>query len=461
MNLSDERPYSFELRMSNDYYQAFLTVVIYENTDVSISHDEVLDFLKSKNVVFGVDLDAVDTICQNPKHARDVLIAKGIPHMHGENSEIIFHIDSEQKIKPTILANGSVDFKNLNFITMAKKGDILAEKTIATEGTPGTTVTGKTIRQKPGKQVNFKIGKNVEISQDGLMIQSMVDGTIKMDGEKLSVIEVLEIKDDVGVKTGNIHFVGKVIVNGNITTGFEVVCDELEVNGIIESAVVKCTGNMNVKVGIQGNDIAKIECGGNFRAQFISNCFLLVKGKIDCDSIMHSEVICDEEINAIGKKGVIIGGDITARKSIKANVIGGEIGTITVLKLGLDSKLLEEYKTIGENLKEAKESATKLDQLVRLLNKNVQADPSNNDMQDMLNKTMITRDQSHLALTEVSAQMDAMMELLNELNDSYVRAGHYYPGVKVKIGNTFYNVKHDLRNTTLRKDSGQIVAIPY
>lgn len=461
VNVTEQaKAYEFDLKLSSDYYEAYLTVHIFEPVDFKVSPEEIIDFLKSKNVVFGIDLDNVDTVCQNPQLANGIVIARGIPHVHGENGEITFFVDQDTTTKPTMLANGKVDFKHLNLVHIAQKGDLLAEKTLPTEGNAGTTVTGKIIKQKPGKAVNFKVGKNVALSEDGLKIYADATGTIKIEDEKISIIEVLEIKGDVGVKTGNINFVGKVVVFGNLTTGYEIECDELEINGLVESAHIRCSGNVTVSVGIQGNDIANIECGGNLKAQILNNCHLKVKGDIQCDTIMHSTVVCDGEIRAAGRKGLIVGGDISARKAIRANTIGSEMGTMTTLKLGMDSAVLDQYKSLAEELKEAKDQCTKLDQVVRLLTKNTQADPNNADMRDNLNKMIPARDQSYLVMNELQEQHNQLLELMNRLNDSMVAASLMYPGVKIKIGNSFYNVKTELKNTKLVRENGQIVAIP-
>lgn len=455
-----DKPYDFELKISSDYYEARLSVVIYDNADFKITPEDVIDFLKSKNVVFGIDLDAVDTVCQNPALATNLVVATGIPHINGENGEVTLYIDNENTTKPTMLANGNVDFKNLNLVHISQQGDILAEKTLPTEGTSGTTVTGKIIKQKPGKPVNFKVGKNVTVSEDGLKLFSGVTGTVKLDGDKISVIEVLEIRNDIGVKTGNIFFIGKVIVYGNVTTGYSVECDELEINGIVESANIKCNGNVTISIGVQGNDAANIYCGGNLKAQTLNNCHLIVKGDIACDTLMHSSVVCDGEIRAAGRKGMIVGGEVSARRAIRANIIGSEMGTTTSLKLGMDSVLIDEYKALTEQLKEAREQCTKLDQLVRLLTKNVQAAPDNAEMRNKLNQMMPARDNAYTQMQALADKNAEMLDLFNKMNDSFVTASTLYPGVKIKIGSNFYNAKDELKNVKLIKDGAQIVTIP-
>lgn len=308
--------------------------------------------------------------------------------------------------------------------------------------------------------MNFKIGKNLQVSEDGLKLYSTVTGTIKLEGDKISVIEVLEIRNDVGVKTGNISFTGKVIVFGNVTTGYSIECEELEVNGIVESANLKVNGNITISIGVQGNDAANIYCGGSLKAQTLNNCHLTVKGDIMCDTLMHSNVICDGEIRAAGRKGMIVGGEICARRSIRANIIGSEMGTTTSLKLGMDSTLLDEYKALTEQLKEAKEQSTKLDQLVRLLTKNVQTAPDNKEMKDKLDQMIPARDNSYSLMNELNEKNNKMLELFNKMNDSFVTASTLYPGVKVKIGSNFFNAKDELKNIKLIKDGAHIVTIP-
>lgn len=458
--MSDEKIYEFELKLSNDYYEAYLTIHGFGEKDFKVTPEEIIDFLKSKNVVFGIDLDVIDTICQNPLLANGRLIAKGISHVNGENGYITFNFDNENEKKPTMLANGNVDFKNLNIVHIAKKGDLLAEKTDPTEGITGTTVTGKSIRQKPGKAVNFKFGKNVTVSDDGSKLYSAVDGTINFDDGKVSVIEVLEIKGDVGVKTGNINFVGKVVVFGNVTTGYEIQCEELEVYGLIEQAKVNCSGNVTISAGIQGNDIAEVYCGGNFKSSMINNCHLKVKGDILCDTIMHAAIICDGEIRATGKKGLIVGGDISARRAIRANIIGSEMGTSTNIKLGLDSTIIDEFKEINDQMKDLRDQNTKLEQLMRLLTKNLQADPSNLDLKDKLDKLVPARNQNLESINQLQNKLMQYTEMMNQLGDAFVSANSLHAGVKVKIGNSYYNVKHELKGVKLVREEGHVVAIP-
>lgn len=454
-----EVPYEIVVKLASDYYSAYMTFNKYAK-DVVISKEEVLEELKAKNVTYGIDLDAIDYAVQNQSKVSDLLIAKGIQHKNGEPGEIVFKVKKENKVKPKMLANGNVDFKDLSLIQTTVVGQVLAEMKLPTDGVSGTTITGRGIGAKNGKAVVFKFGKNVVLSEDGLTLISDANGTILFEDEKVSIIELLEIKGDVGVKTGNIKFSGKVNINGNVTTGYSVECDDdLTITGIVEGATIICKGTVTIGAGVQGNDHADFTVKGDLISNFINNCKCVVNGNIETGTIMHSHIVCDGSIHIKGKRGLLVGGEVNARKEIVAKTVGSEMGTITKMRLGVDSQLIEEYQKITDELKESKESKKKVEQLSNLLKRQLAADPSNKTNKEMLDKTLKSKDQYNLEFRELTEQFMEINKFINELQDAKVTASVIFVGTRLRIGNSHYNVKHALKDVELKKDSGQIVAV--
>lgn len=452
----DEK-YSSKVVISSDYYEAHLTLDMHSKT-YKISQEEIIEILKDRNVVFGIDYDAISQIVDDPNNCFGVRVAKGIKHITGKDGELEYFVKQEEDVKPALLENGRVDFKHLNFVQRINKGDVLAQRTVPTEGKNGTTVTGKIIKARPGKIANFKYGKNVEMSEDELQLISMVEGTVQFLDDKIEVIQVLNIDGDVGVKTGNIEFSGKVVVNGNITSGYSVECEgDLEINGIVEAAKLKTKGNLFISVGIQGNDLAEIECEGDMICGFMNNCKVEVSGNIESSSIMHSELVCDGVLKALGKKGLIVGGSLQIRREIEAKVIGSEMGTITYLKLGIDSKIMDEYNYLATELKEHKVGVKKLDQALAILKKQTEADPTNAGIKAMYDKTRISRGEYQKEYAEMMFRFKEVNETISQLQGSKVSAQEVYLGTKVKIGNSFYNVKAKLDRVIMRKEAGEII----
>lgn len=450
---------SVKVSIAGDYYSASITVDPGDKPDL-VTHDFILTTLKEKNVTVGIDLDVVDSIAQNPENIQSVIVAKGKPHQNGRDGEIKYLVDIDKEAKPKMLEDGSVDFKEIDAFTTVKKGDVLAEKVDPTEGTPGLTVTGKNIKGKPGKIANFKFGKNVEVSEDGYQLIASTDGTIKMEGQRISIIEILEIRGDVGVKTGNVTFKGKILVTGNVVTGYTIECDgDVEVQGVVEGAKITATGDIIVGRGIQGQDEAVIECDGNLIGRFINNCHAKVKGNIEADAIMHSKIVCDGEIKVSGRKGLIVGGEIKAKDQISAKVIGSDMGTQTKIQLGVDSELIERYQFLTDKIKEQRENIKKLDQALNMLNRQTAAAPNNDQLKVMLNKTKLSKIEYHNDLTSFATELKDLQERINKLQGSKVIASEVHPGTKVTIGHSHYNVKNLIKDAEICKYEGEITTV--
>lgn len=460
--MNDEsKKYETTIRISDDYYKAYLSIEFNSST-VSMKSDELLDLIKEKNIVFGIKHNVIEQICKNCKSDFNILIAEGIPHENGSDAIIDFTMSKEHKAKPQILDDGRVDFKNMGFVELVNEGDILAVKTPPTKGKNGTTVTGKIIKGRDGKEAVLKIGKNMRLSDDALSAIADADGTIVYDNDRISVIRSLEIKTDVGVETGNITFQGQVIINGNVTNGYFVKCDgDLIINGIVEGAKLSAGGNMVISRGIQGHDKADIKCSGDLTVNFINSADVYVRGNIEASAIMNSNVKCDGRVIVKGKKGLIVGGEITSKSDIEANTVGSEMGIITSIKLGVDIEIIDELKALSSEVRELIEMHDKLEKSVKLLKAKIDSDPDDQRSVFMYGKYSTNFLKMDNDLSEKRLRLKMLNELVNNIQGAKIKANTIYPGTRVKIGNGSYYVKYALSHSIITKDRGEIVVIGY
>ncbi|MCA0384157.1 MAG: FapA family protein [Firmicutes bacterium] len=459
--MSEEKgKFDIAVKISDDYYKAYLSIEF--NSNASVKSEEIIKLLKDKNIIFGLKYNIIEEVCKNSKTVFNELIAEGLPHENGLDAKIDFTVSKEHRAKPQLLEDGRVDFKNMGFVEAVKAGDVLAIKTPATKGKNGTTVTGKVIRAKDGKEAVFKIGKNMRLSADGLQAIAEVDGTILFDNDKISVIQMLEIKGDVGVETGNINFQGQVIINGNVTSGYSIECDgDLVINGVVEGATLRTNGSLVISRGIQGHDNANIYCEGNLTSNFINSATVFSRGDIETGAIMNSIVKSDGKITVKGKKGLIVGGDITSKSDIEANVVGSEMGIITSIKLGVDIEVIEELKALTTEVKEKMEMHDKLDKSIKLLKVKVSQNPEDERSLFMLNKYGVSFTELDEQLNEKRMRLKMLNELVNNIRGAQLKARTIYPGTRVKIGSTSYYVKYEMTHTIITKDRGEIVAIGF
>lgn len=460
--MNDEsKRFETTIRISDDYYKAYLSIEFSSST-VNVKSDELLDLLKEKNIVFGIKHNVIDQICKTCKSDFNILIAEGIPHENGSDATIDYTVSKEHKAKPQILDDGRVDFKNMGFVERVSEGDVLAVKKPPTKGKNGTTVTGKIIKGRDGKEVVLKIGKNMRFSDDGLSAISEADGTIVYDNDRISVIKSLEIKTDVGVETGNISFQGQVIINGNVTNGYSVECEgDLIINGIVEGAKLSAGGNMVISRGIQGHDDAEIKCNGDLTVNFINSANIYVRGNIEASAIMNSNVKCDGRVVVKGKKGLIVGGEVTSKSDIEANTVGSEMGIITSIKLGVDIEIIEELKALSTEVRELIDMHDKLEKSVKLLKSKIEMDPEDQRSVFMYGKYSTNFLKMDTDLTEKRLRLKMLNELVNNIQGAQIKANTIFPGTRVKIGNGSYYVKYALSHSIITKDRGEIVVTGY
>lgn len=449
------------VRLSDDYYKAFVTIRK-DETSERVKPQDVLEVLKEKSVVYGLDYKTIDQICASDEDIFEALVAEGVPHEHGADATIEYQFDAEKKNKPELLEDGTVNFKNMGFVNAVAAGAVLAKKIPATIGKTGTTVTGRSIQGREGKDKVFSIGKNVHLSEDGSAVISDIDGRLSFDGKKIEVLSIFEVQGDVGVATGNVEFIGSVVVNGNICDGYEVsTTGDLTVNGVVEGAVLKVGGDLTVSRGIQGHEDAVITVGGNVVTNFINAANLTVSGNIETNAITSSIIKCDGNVELKGKKGQLIGGELTCKGNLLAKTVGSELEVITDIKLGIDAELVDEMRDLTAEIKTIGAEIENQGKEIVTLATRLKANPEDEKIKFVMLKLKASYDELQVVLKEKKARFTMLQEYASKVSGAALKAGLIFPGVKVKIGSSNYFVKSALSNTIIKKDKGEVVAISY
>ena len=142
-----------------------------------------------------------------------------------------------------------------------------------------------------------------------------------------------------------------------------------------------------------------MDVGGNLKTNFLNNTHARVSGDILCDAILHCHITCDGSILAEGKRGMVVGGELNVRKEIRAKIVGSEMGTLTKVRLGVDAKIMDDFKEIAEHIKETQDGIAKLTQAQRMIRKQLETGTSA-ELSSMLEKTNSTLIQSHETLRQ-------------------------------------------------------------
>lgn len=452
-------------RISQDEMQVFVRVVPPKNGGKAMTKEDVITELNRLNVVYGINEASVQRAVDLTQAGEDVKVASGTAMEPGQNAQIEYNFrHSGIVIQPKELADGRVDFHNLELVENVMTGAVLVTKKPLTIGVEGKTVTGKIIPTKPGKDVIIKAGKNTELIDNNTSLIATLNGHVVNQGGKISVLPIYEVPGDVNLSTGNVEFVGNVVVNGNITEGFVVKAQgDVEVRGSISGGSVLAQGHLQVKNGIQGRAKGIINVEGNIFTKFIENATVLAKGDVIVgEAIMHSRVSAGGNVMVGGRKGVIVGGLVRAGEEITAKIIGSNLSTCTELESGVHPELREKY---NQALKELENTQLNLDKtqkaftLLKTMEQTYGELPT--DKKAMLVK--VSR-----AQYQMMAMLQQQQELFNKLKEELEDSGSgkinvsnlIHPGVKITIGSAVYFVADPAQFTSFIKEKGEIKATP-
>lgn len=367
--IAERRDGNVAVTVSADKMQASMTITAaWGGKDVSLA--DVLNCLKAHKIKMGLSKPKIQALLKQlnflpPGESCQGEIAQGKPPIHGDNASIKRKVAlaRERLLQPQEREDGTVDMRNLGAMIMVKPKDVLMVKQPATAGTPGYTVHGDTLLQKPGQDKDMVPGDGTAIDpNDPTLLIATVAGQPVENRTGMQVDDVLQIKD-VDVRYGHVDFKGSILISGDVHEGMIVKSSgDITVMGFVDSATLDAAGDVIVSKGIIGRQIkanelsTNIKAKGQICAQFVQYSNLNAKGNIlVTKQLLHSHSTSDMVItvsDASGRRGDLVGGIATAKHGIHAITIGATVGTKTELFCAMDQSLLkQEFKNLDDSVK--------------------------------------------------------------------------------------------------------------
>lgn len=446
-----------KVTVSPDKMKAYVTFTPPDNGRM-LTLEEVLDELSKNGVIYGINRTNLETLVKYPVYNEMICIAEGTPPVNGENGKVEFHFDIKRDHRPTILEDGRVDFRELNLIQNIEKGGVLCSLIPPTPGKPGKTVAGTDIPALDGKPAVLPRGRNVVVSEDGTQLVAGIDGQISYIDGKVSVFATHEVKADVDNSTGNINFIGNVVVMGNVLSGFTIEAGgNVEVMGVVEGATIRAGGDIILRRGMQGMGKGILISGGDIIARYIENSNVEARNDIKAEAIMHSNVKCGNKLELSGRKGLLVGGSCKVGKEIIAKVIGSHLATVTEIEVGVDPTVRERYKAVRDEIVQMETDLRKAEQAIAILRKMELSGTITPEKKEMLAKSMRTRVYYSSRLMELKEELGQLEAKLQQEAYGRVRCHDIiYPGTRVAIGSCKMYVKENLHYCTLYRDGADI-----
>ncbi|MCR5793215.1 MAG: FapA family protein [Lachnospiraceae bacterium] len=424
-----------------------------------IDKNDIISDLHMAGVKYGIAETVIDKYLAHRQFCTPVLLAKEKPVKEGRSASIKYNFNLNIDSKPKMNEDGSVDFHHLDMINNVNEGDILAELTPAVMGEPGKDVCGNPIMPKKVVKKILKHGKNIHLSEDGTKMYSEVNGHVSLGGDRVFVSNVYEVPADVSVASGDIEYDGDVTVRGNVVTGFKVEAKgDIIVDGVVEGATLIAGGQIILKRGIQGMGRGHLEAGGNVIAKFIESAEVKSGGSVTSDAIMHSTIIAKGDIDVGGKRGMIAGGSVKSGTAISARILGSNMGTQTLVEIGVDDEKQAELHQIESDLKEL---ATELESNIKVFTMFRNKMQKGDDLKpDQKRNFLMAKGKIEKLDAERKEKMERQLILKKEIENYQAGRvkvnGVTYPGVKVTIMNVSCFIKEEIVHSQFVKDKGDV-----
>lgn len=340
----------FELHLSEDETQAFLTIIPTE--PVHLEPEKIIEFLDEHEIIIGHHHDRIaeaSVLLSEGKHVIDLMAAEGTSPKPTISAGISFSVHiSTTTPDYSETENHEIDYHQANLFENVGPDQLIGFYNHEQEGTPGISVRGNTLEVSPPDSKPMpEAGDGVEIREENQFFATK-EGRVVFENNKLSISDELIIDGDVDYETGDIDFVGSVHVRRSIRPGFIVRAKKgLIIDHIAENTHIESDGD--IKIGGVAGDGTKgtIRCGGNLFARYLH------EAQVECDgdiAVTSEATNCTLKCNGKLTAALLAGGTALVQQGIEVNRLGADSGVRTYVRAGEDFRHIENLDRIHKHL---------------------------------------------------------------------------------------------------------------
>jgi uncharacterized protein (DUF342 family) len=425
------------INISESKRNAFITLGQLKDGGKPLTARLLTDSLAAAGVVYGIDKAVITRLVNTPSFNHQELIAAATEPADGTTARLTYLFPISGDAKPKELPNGSVDFKELGLIKNVYEGEAVCVKTPATPGVPGTNVCGEAIPAQPGRDIPLPIGQGTAASPDGLTIVTKISGQVDLINNRVTVMKQYEIPENVDYNTGNIDFVGNVVIGGDVCAGFTVKAEgNVLVKGSIDGGTVIAKGNITVVNGVKSQSDSKVSCGGDLRCKFLQNANVDADGSLETTSCINSVVRVGDTARFTGSQAMLVASRVSAGKLIETLNIGSKSSkAVSVIEVGINPRMSERASQIPAEITALNSKLNSLGKLISLYRQLQAANRLDDEKQAELNKLNATSQLAEQQLLAVTQEKDEVDEQMKSLGYGTLKVfGTAYAGTQINIG---------------------------
>ena len=432
-----------------------------QNGGRPVTVEKVMEELKSCGIVSGIDEFDIKDMVEAQVYETPICVARAIQPKRGSNGSISYNYDKEHKLTPQRDEFGVCNYRELNSIVPIRKGDIIAEIVLPTEGIPGENIYGKPIPAEKGIPAKYYVGRNTILTADGKAIVSACDGHIVFSKGGFIVEDTVTVNTDLDMSIGNINFFGDVRIKGNVMEGFTVTAGRnIKIDGSVFGSTINAGGKVTIVGGCIGSTV---NCEASADIGFCENTVIRAQGNVVSKQFAFCDVFCYGALTAKGNNGVIMGGKITSMHDVNAGIIGSDKYTMTEVNIGDGSVLYSKKCEAEEELAQVSKA---LDEAVRNLDflkfrKTQQAGVLSDAQQKQVKvetRAKLLNSMRKKELEEEIAQLES--DIRNKDNLCARVSGVIYPGARFCVNFLTLEISEITKRARITIVDDKLAAIP-
>lgn len=367
-------------------------------------------------------------------------LATGTPPEHGKDGSVEKLFAENRVLAPKKNKDGSVNYRDLGLIENVRAGTVICNITPATQGTAGVDIMGNTVAAMPGRAAHIPAGQNTAFIEGENVLRSTADGNITFRGGMFHIETVFTVQEDVGPSTGNIDFIGEVVVRGDVLEGFSIKAEKgITVRGMVKGATLESNGSILLRQGI-GNSIVTTK--EKFQCQFAEVCTITSGKDVVAGALVNCTVVSGGNIVVESSPGTIMGGKYTSMRNISASCIGARSYIATTLIVGSRAIASAERLNLEKQVAQLNQNLLQASQAVTYLQEKKKRDGKlPGEQEELLINALRLKVQLDMDKAPMLERIKEINEYMDEKQNLFVQFRRtLYPGVRITIGDYSYSV---------------------
>lgn len=424
-----------------------------------VTKEDIYQDLEKREIIYGIKHDAITDLIDKKRLNEKILIAEGIPAQRGEDGWFEFFVRLDLPRIPAPLPDGSVDYVNIEAFEMVDEGEKLAVYHRAQKGISGKNIYGETIHAENGTEKKPLRGVGFTIAEDGVTYVSKINGKFEYTAGRITITNILVVRENVTAVTGKLEVDGSVYVVGNISSGGYVKASgDIIIEQNVETARLIAGGNIMIKQGSCSKNDCFIEAGGEVSGSFFEAVNITAGGNVKANYIMNSNINTMGKVVVSGSKGVLLGGVIRAVRGVDTYNLGNRLHIKTILDVGrndlYDKRQLEYEREREKLLKELEVLEKQRDKIQALCSAGKEVP------EEIQRKIFAAIEVEGQKLAELDGESSKLVNLTEQVMTEpvYVR-GRAYEGSLITINGIKYMLPAEVKRVIFKLKNKQVIMV--